>query len=99
MAKGYVAPLWMTYPAQAGFAPASTTGVSAPGSDQSQQGARTGIRSVTNTSPGNHEKRDREKQSELPKEEFNHAEWQQGERNGLDPREMKAAMTAGAWSA
>lgn len=44
--------------------------------------------------PGKHEKRDREKQPEFPKQEFNHAEWQQGERTGVDPREFKAAITA-----
>ena len=44
--------------------------------------------------PGKHAKRDREKQPELPKAEFNHAEWQQSERAGIDPRAFKAAITA-----
>ena len=44
--------------------------------------------------PGKHAKRDREKQPEFPKEEFNHAEWQQAERAGVDPREFKDAITA-----
>jgi len=44
--------------------------------------------------PGKHDKRDREKQPELPKAEFNHAEWQQAEREGRDPRAMKAEITA-----
>lgn len=43
--------------------------------------------------PGKHAKRDREKQPEMPRAEFNHAEWQQGERAGLDPRERKDAIT------
>ena len=43
--------------------------------------------------PGKHAKRDREKQPEFPKADFNHAEWQQGERTGVDPRAMKAAIT------
>jgi hypothetical protein len=44
--------------------------------------------------PGKHAKRDREKQPEHPKEEINHAEWQQGERAGIDPRAFKDAITA-----
>src|ERR1700674_1786026 len=44
--------------------------------------------------PGKHEKRDREKQPEFPKQEFNHAEWQQSERSGRDPRAFKAEITA-----
>ena len=44
--------------------------------------------------PGKHAKRDREQQPEFPRQEFNHAEWQQGERTGIDPREFKAAITA-----
>lgn len=44
--------------------------------------------------PGKHDKRDREKQPDMPKEEFNHAEWQQSERSGIDPRAFKAAITA-----
>jgi hypothetical protein len=43
--------------------------------------------------PGKHAKRDREKQPEFPKQEFNHAEWQQSERTGLDPRAFKEAVT------
>jgi hypothetical protein len=44
--------------------------------------------------PGKHAKRDREKQPELPKAEISHAEWQQGERAGIDPRAFKDAITA-----
>jgi hypothetical protein len=44
--------------------------------------------------PGKHAKRDRDSQPEFPKSQINHAEWQQGERSGLDPRERKAALTA-----
>lgn len=44
--------------------------------------------------PGKHAKRDREKQPELPKAEISHAEWQQGERAGTDPRAFKDAITA-----
>ena len=44
--------------------------------------------------PGKHAKRDREQQPEFPRQEFNHAEWQQGERTGIDPREFKAGITA-----
>lgn len=43
--------------------------------------------------PGKHAKRDREKQPELPKAEISHAEWQQGERAGIDPRAFKDAIT------
>lgn len=44
--------------------------------------------------PGKHAKRDREKQPNLPKAEISHAEWQQGERAGTDPRAFKDAITA-----
>ena len=44
--------------------------------------------------PGKHAKRDREKQPEPPKAEISHAEWQQGERAGIDPRAFKEAVTA-----
>lgn len=44
--------------------------------------------------PGKHAKRDREKQPDMPKAEISHAEWQQGERAGIDPREFKEAITA-----
>jgi hypothetical protein len=44
--------------------------------------------------PGKHAKRDREKQPEFPKEEINHAEWQQAERAGADPHAFKDAITA-----
>lgn len=43
--------------------------------------------------PGKHAKRDREKQPDLPKAEISHAEWQQGERAGIDPRAFKDAIT------
>jgi hypothetical protein len=43
--------------------------------------------------PGKHAKRDREKQPEFPQAEANHAEWQQGERTGIDPRAFKEAVT------
>ncbi len=43
--------------------------------------------------PGKHAKRDREKQPEMPKAEISHAEWQQGERAGIDPRAFKDAIT------
>ena len=42
--------------------------------------------------PGKHAKRDRERQPELPQSEVNHAEWQQAERSGLDPRARKAQI-------
>ena len=35
--------------------------------------------------PGKHAKRDRDKQPEFPTAEANQAEWQQGERTGIDP--------------
>jgi len=41
--------------------------------------------------PGKHAKRDRDKPP--PKAEFNHAEWQQAERDGIDPRARKEAIT------
>jgi hypothetical protein len=44
--------------------------------------------------PGKHAKRDREKQPEFPKEEINHAEWQQAERARADPRAFKEMITA-----
>jgi hypothetical protein len=44
--------------------------------------------------PGKHAKRDREKQPEFPNAEISHAEWQQGERAGIDPRAFKEAITA-----
>jgi len=44
--------------------------------------------------PGKHAKRDREKQPEFPKEEINHAEWQQAERAGTDPHAFKDAITS-----
>lgn len=44
--------------------------------------------------PGKHAKRDREKQPEFPRAEANHAEWQQGERTGLRPADMKEQITA-----
>jgi Relaxase/Mobilisation nuclease domain len=43
--------------------------------------------------PGKHAKRDREKQPAPPKADFSHAEWQQGERAGIDPRAFKEAVT------
>jgi hypothetical protein len=44
--------------------------------------------------PGKHAKRDRAKQPEFPQEKINHAEWQQAERAGIDPRQFKATITA-----
>jgi hypothetical protein len=44
--------------------------------------------------PGKHAKRDREKQPAFPKEKINHAEWQQAERAGIDPRQFKETITA-----
>ena len=44
--------------------------------------------------PGKHAKRDREKQPEFPREKINHAEWQQAERAGIDPRQFKETITA-----
>lgn len=44
--------------------------------------------------PGKHAKRDRNRQPELPRSEFNHAEWQQAERSGLDPRDRKDTFAA-----
>lgn len=43
--------------------------------------------------PGKHAKRDREKQPEFPKSEITHAEWQQKERTGIDPRERREHIT------
>lgn len=44
--------------------------------------------------PGKHAKRDREVQPEMPRAGFTHAEWQQGERRGYDPRERKERIAA-----
>jgi hypothetical protein len=44
--------------------------------------------------PGKHAKRDRDKQPEMPKAEISHAEWQQAERAGADPRAFKDAITS-----
>lgn len=44
--------------------------------------------------PGKHAKRDRQKQPEFPKAEIDHAEWQQAERSGLDPKERKEQIKA-----
>lgn len=43
--------------------------------------------------PGKHAKRDREQSPDFPKSEINHAEWQQSERTGVDPRDRKEAIT------
>src|SRR5439155_11414691 len=43
--------------------------------------------------PGKHAKRDRGKQPEMPKSEISHAEAQQAERTGIDPRELKDIIT------
>jgi hypothetical protein len=44
--------------------------------------------------PGKHAKRDREKQPEFPRADADHAEWQQGERTGIDPATRKERITA-----
>jgi hypothetical protein len=44
--------------------------------------------------PGKHAKRDRVKQPEFPKQEINHAEWQQAERAEIDPHAFKDAITS-----
>ena len=44
--------------------------------------------------PGKHAKRDRDKQPEFPRAEANQAEWQQGERTGIDPATRKDQITA-----
>ncbi len=44
--------------------------------------------------PGKHAKRDREQQPEFPSAEANQAEWQQGERTGIDPAARKDQITA-----
>ena len=44
--------------------------------------------------PGKHEKRDRDRQQEPPRSEVTHAEWQQAERTGIDPRERKSYITS-----
>lgn len=41
--------------------------------------------------PGKHQKRDR--QQDMPTSEISHAEWQQSERSGLDPRDRKEQIT------
>jgi Relaxase/Mobilisation nuclease domain len=43
--------------------------------------------------PGKHAKRDREQQPEFPRAEANQAEWQQGERTGIDPATRKEQIT------
>lgn len=43
--------------------------------------------------PGKHAKRDREAQPDLPSSEITHAEWQQSERTGIDPRARKDQIT------
>lgn len=43
--------------------------------------------------PGKHAKRDRDKQQEMPGAEISHAEWQQAERSGNDPRARKQQVT------
>jgi len=43
--------------------------------------------------PGKHAKRDREQQPEFPRAEANQAEWQQGERTGIDPTARKDQIT------
>jgi hypothetical protein len=44
--------------------------------------------------PGKHAKRDRKKQPEFPRAEYDHAEWQQGERTSVDPEQRKDEITA-----
>jgi outer membrane biosynthesis protein TonB len=44
--------------------------------------------------PGKHAKRDRDQQPEFPRAEANQAEWQQGERTGIDPAARKDQITA-----
>lgn len=44
--------------------------------------------------PGKHEKRDRDRQQEPPRSEVTHAEWQQAERTGIDPRDRKSHITS-----
>ncbi len=44
--------------------------------------------------PGKFAKRNRQKQPEIPKADFNHAEWQKGERSGIDARERKDQIRA-----
>jgi hypothetical protein len=44
--------------------------------------------------PGKHAKRDRDKQPEFPRAEANQAEWQQGERTGIDAATRKDQVTA-----
>ena len=43
--------------------------------------------------PGKHAKRNREKQPEFPRADASHAEWQQGERTGIDPATRKEQIT------
>lgn len=44
--------------------------------------------------PGKHAKRDRDAQPEFPSSEITHAEWQQSERSGIDPRARKDQITS-----
>lgn len=44
--------------------------------------------------PGKHAKRNRSKQPNMPKAAISHAEWQQGERTGIDSRVFKDTITA-----
>src|SRR5208282_4718095 len=44
--------------------------------------------------PGKHAKRDRDQQPQFPRAEANQAEWQQGERTGIDPAARKDQITA-----
>lgn len=43
--------------------------------------------------PGKHAKRDRDRQSDMPRAEVSHDEWQQAERSGVDHRARKAQIT------
>lgn len=43
--------------------------------------------------PGKHAKRDRDRQQDMPGAEISHAEWQQAERAGTDPRARKQQIT------
>jgi hypothetical protein len=43
--------------------------------------------------PGKHAKRDRDRQQDMPGAEITHAEWQQAERSGTDPRARKQEIT------
>lgn len=44
--------------------------------------------------PGKHAKRDRKRQADPPSAAFDHGEWQEAERSGVDPRARKDAVTA-----